>query len=550
MTLTMIKDFSFKKFLIMNRWYLLLLLGLVFVSYVNALGNSFVSDDRALVLNMPIWDTSTILSNPYPFIRQFLYLAVYKIGGLNPMLFRLPNIIFHLGVVLLIYTILCIMQKPKVGILAAVLFAVHPILVESVTWISAGVHVQYSFFFLLSLLFYILSKKDIPKYIASLIFYVFALLSSEKAVVLAMMFPLFEFSFGSLMRSWKRIVPYFILSGFWVLLYLRLFTFRAGLFEGQQSIDPTIVNPLLQVPIAISSYLQLIFWPNDLTIYHTELSFTVFEFIVRSAIVVLFFGVMFYSFKRNRLVFFWLTFFWVPLLVTLNPFVHAWIVAERYVYLGAVGIFVVVAMLFVKLGQNPKLKMATYIIFSLIIFSLIIRTILRNIDWQDEDHLWLATARTSPSSAQNHNNLGDYYGRHGDLINAEREFKIAIVLKPNYADAIHNLGNAYRDMGRPEDAIKQYEKALSIEPRLWQSYQNIAGIYYSQKSFDRAIDYLQKGITANPQNPNLFVVLSIVYFKQGEKGKATEAIAIALKIDPNNNFAKEVFLQMQNNTLQ
>ncbi|MBI2430655.1 MAG: tetratricopeptide repeat protein [Candidatus Levybacteria bacterium] len=534
----------------MNRWYLLLLLGLVFVSYVNALGNSFVSDDRALVLNMPIWDTSTILSNPYPFIRQFLYLAVYKIGGLNPMLFRLPNIIFHLGVVLLIYTILCIMQKPKVGILAAVLFAVHPILVESVTWISAGVHVQYSFFFLLSLLFYILSKKDIPKYIASLIFYVFALLSSEKAVVLAMMFPLFEFSFGSLMRSWKRIVPYFILSGFWVLLYLRLFTFRAGLFEGQQSIDPTIVNPLLQVPIAISSYLQLIFWPNDLTIYHTELSFTVFEFIVRSAIVVLFFGVMFYSFKRNRLVFFWLTFFWVPLLVTLNPFVHAWIVAERYVYLGAVGIFVVVAMLFVKLGQNPKLKMATYIIFSLIIFSLIIRTILRNIDWQDEDHLWLATARTSPSSAQNHNNLGDYYGRHGDLINAEREFKIAIVLKPNYADAIHNLGNAYRDMGRPEDAIKQYEKALSIEPRLWQSYQNIAGIYYSQKSFDRAIDYLQKGITANPQNPNLFVVLSIVYFKQGEKGKATEAIAIALKIDPNNNFAKEVFLQMQNNTLQ
>lgn len=545
-----LEDFSLKKFFVMNRWYLLLLLGLVFLCYVNALGNNFVSDDRGLVLNMPIWDTSTILSNPYPLIRQFLYLAVYKIGGLNPALFRLSNIIFHAGVVILIYTILCIMQKPKIGILAAALFAVHPILVESVTWITAGAHVQYSFFFLLSLLFYILSKNNTPKYIASLIFYVFALLSSEKAVVLAAVFPLFEFSFGSFMRNWKRIVPYFILSGFWVLLYLRLFTLRAGFFEGQQLIDPAIVNPLFQVPIAISSYLQLFFWPNELTIYHTELSFTLFEYIVRTVFLIVFFGAIAYCFKRNRFIFFWFTFFLVTLLPTINPFVHAWIVAERYVYLGTVGIVVSVAMIFVKLGKNVKFKRGVYIVFSLIIFSFTIRTIARNIDWKNEDNLWLAAARTSPSSAQNHNNLGDYYGRHGDLENSVREFKRAIELKPNYADAYHNLGNAYRDMRQFENAIKSYEKALSIEPRLWQSYQNIAAIYYSQKSFDRAIDYLQKGITANPQNPNLFVVLSIVYFKQGEKSKAVESITTALKIDPKNNFAKEVFLQMQNNTLQ
>lgn len=544
------EDFSLKKFFVMNRWYLLLLLGLVFLCYVNALGNNFVSDDRGLVLNMPIWDASTILSNPYPLIRQFLYLAVYKIGGLNPALFRLSNVIFHAGVVILIYTILGIMQKPKIGILAASLFAVHPILVESVTWISAGVHIQYSFFFLLSLLFYILPKKNIPKYIASLIFYVFALLSSEKAVVLALAFPLFEFCFGSLMRSWKRIIPYFILSGFWVLLYLRLFTLRAGFFEGQQSIDPAIVNPLFQVPIAISSYLQLFFWPNELTLYHTELSFTLFEYIVRTIFLIVFFGAIVYFFKRNRFIFFWFTFFLVTLLPTINPFVHAWIVAERYVYLGTVGIVVSVAMIFAKLGKNVKFKRGMYIVFSLIILSLTIRTIARNIDWTDEDHLWLSAARTSPSSSQNHNNLGDYYGRHGDLENSVREFKRAITLKPNYADAYHNLGNAYRDMGKLDEALKSYEKALLIEPRLWQSYQNIAAIYYSQKNVDKAIEYLQKGITVNPKDPNLYVVLAVVYYKLGEKDQASETLTTALKIDPNNNFAKEVFLQMQNNTPQ
>ncbi|QQG40427.1 MAG: tetratricopeptide repeat protein [Candidatus Levyibacteriota bacterium] len=544
------KDFSFKKFLIMNRWYLLLLLGLVFISYVNALGNSFVSDDRGLVINMPIWDTSTILSNPYPPMRQFLYLVAYKIGGLNPALFRSFNIIFHAGTVMLIYTILCVMQKPKVGILAAALFAVHPILVESITWITAGAHAQYSFFFLLALLFYILPRKNTLNYAVSIGFYILALLSSEKAVVLALAFPLFEFSFGSLIRSWKRIIPYFILSGFWVLLYLRLFTLRIEFFEGPQLIDSTFVNPLLQIPIAITSYLQLIFWPNNLTIYHTELSFTLFEYIVRVIFFIIFLGVAAYCFRRNRLIFFWLTFFLVTLLPTINPFVHAWIVAERYIYLGTIGIVVTVAVIFARLGENLKYKKTIYIVFSFIIFSLAIRTIVRNIDWQNEDNLWLATKETSPSSAQNHNNLGDYYGRHGDLENSVKEFKRAIELKPNYADAYHNLGNAYRDMGRFEDAIKQYEKALSFNPGLWQSYHNIAAIYYSQKSFDRAIDYLQKGITINPQNPNLFVALSIVYFKQGEKSKATEAIATALKIDPNNNFTKEIFLQMQNNTLQ
>ena len=129
----------------------------------------------------------------------------------------------------------------------------------------------------------------------------------------------------------------------------------------------------------------------------------------------------------------------------------------------------------------------------------------RNIDWKDEDHLWLAAAKASPSSPQNHNNLGDYYARHGDLEKAAEEFKKAIELKPNYGDAYHNLANTYQKMGKIAEAIENYQKALSFNPRLWQSYQNLAALYFEQQDFESARENLEKAIGLNSQEANLYL---------------------------------------------
>ncbi len=523
---------------------------LVLVSYANALGNAFVSDDRGLLINVPIWDLHYFLASPHAFLRPLIYIIVYKLGGLNPFLFRLPNILFHLGVVWLVYAVLSTFIQKRAALAAAALFAVHPLLVESVTWISGGGHVQYSFFFLLSFLFYILSSQRSRYYFLSLFFYTLMLISSEKAVSLAVSFFLFELSFGSVWKNWRKVLPYFILSSFWVLFYLRLFVARATLFGGQQSIDPTLYNPFLQVPIAITSYLQLLFWPDGLTIYHSEMIFSQAEYILRVFILIGFLGFIIYSFKRNRFLFFWLSFFIITLLPTINPFVHAWVVAERYVYLGTLGVFASLAWVFEKLFESHRTKTIAVTGITIVVIALSIRTITRNADWSSEDTLWPATARTSPSSAQNHNNLGDYYGRHGDLVNSVAEFKRAIELRPNYADAYHNLGNAYRDMGKLNEAIVQYQKALSINPKLWQSYQNIAAIYYSQNKYSKALEYLKIGLEANPQNINLLAAQGVVYAKAGDKQKAQEVFLKILTIDPNNQFAKQALLQLQNNTLQ
>jgi tetratricopeptide (TPR) repeat protein len=206
--------------------------------------------------------------------------------------------------------------------------------------------------------------------------------------------------------------------------------------------------------------------------------------------------------KKSSL-FLWLAFFITFLLPTaLIPGIAS-IVAERYVYLASTGLFVTVAFL-LNLIKNIKIK---WTVFILIILALSVRTIVRNFDYRNQDTLWLATAKTAPSSPQNHNNLGDYYGRQGDLARAVEEFKKAIELNPRYGDAYHNLANTYHQLGQDDLAIENYQKALSFNPNLWQSRQNLAAIYYAQQQLELAKKELRAALHIVPDNQNLKQIL-------------------------------------------
>lgn len=522
----------------MNRWYLLLLTFLVFVSYTNALPNGFVADDTGLMLHAPSWNIETLFVNPFSFLRQLTYQIIYGIGGLNPFLFRLPNILFHLCTVWLIFFLLLRTTRLTVAIMSASLFAVHPILVESVTWISGGVYAQYSFFFLLSFVAYVISANRGKLYILSLASFALMLFSSERSIALSLAFPLYELSRERLRTNWKKILPYLVGSMLTVILNFVQIGQRRVYFVSDSPPDQIVMNPLLQIPIAITSYIELIFWPDKLTLYHSEMIFTQLEYVIRLFFFILFLGLILFCYRKNRFLFFWLCFFMVFLSLTLTPLGITWIVAERYVYLGALGIFIPVVWVFAKVIEHRRFKTAAIAVFIIIVIGFSIRTIVRNVDWYNEDNLWLAAARTSPSSSQNHNNLGDYYGRHGDLENSVRHFQRAIELKPNYADAHHNLGNAYRNLGRLDEAVSQYEKALSINSNIWQSYQNIAAIHYQQGEFDKAKVYIEKGILVEPNNPNLRLVQGLIYIKTNEREKARQLLLEILKLDPTNELAK------------
>src|SRR3989338_2322803 len=539
-----------KGFLKENVESFLLLTLLVFICYTNSLWNDFVSDDIAAIPGNPTIKTiGYLFTNPLFFARSIPFYIIFKIGGAAPFFFRLLNVFFHLGNVLLLYVIIRRLSGKTIAILVSALFSVHPVLSESVSWISGGVYSQYAFFFLLSFLLFILSVKiQVTSYTLrvtgflyalSLFSFLLALSTSEKAVVLPFVLLLYEFCFGSLKDRWIKIIPYFLVSFFWGILYLMLrLTERVNFLQSQFHLQEGFDNPIYQIPIAIVSYLRLIFLPVYLTFYHSELNFTYGRYVAYLLLFLGFLTVAVVAFKKNKAVFFWISFFVITLLPTLTPFRISWIVAERYVYLGTAGILFAVGYLLGKIAEKDSHKVKVYGVFVFILLLLMIRTIYRNIDWKNQDNLWIATAKTSPSSPVSHNNLAGVYVGRKDYKSAEKELKIAIQLNPNYADAYHNLGNIYKDTGRQNVAIGEYKKAVSLNPGLWQSYLNLSSLYFDEKKYMEAKEQIQKAIAIVPENYALHRNLGIIYYNLKEKDKAMEEFLKVLQIEPRDKLAQ------------
>lgn len=497
-----IQNFRFSGFIKRNSKIFLLLTLLVAICYGNSLFNDFVSDDWGIFKVRhdfkTIFPNLTSLFSNYPL--QIYRALLINTKLVSPILFRLPNLFAHLGSVYLVFIIITILSNKRTAIFAGVLFAVHPLLIESVTWISGGSYSQYSFFFLLSFFLYLLSTNNKKSYFISILSFYLALLFNEKSIPLFLIFPLYELCFGNFRKNWRKSLPFLLLSFTRLFLLLPTISTRQETLLLEYNQEKTINNPLIQIPFAITSYFELLFFPDKLTFYHSELSISNAEYVLRLLVFLTYLILLIWTFFKEKFLFFWLSFFLISLLITLNPVALGWVVAERYVYLGSIGIFCVVGYIIYKLYLNKKIQTIMLFTFLTITMLLCFRTIIRNFDWKNEDSLWLATNRVSPHSAQNHNNLGDYYGRHGDLSKAITEFQVAIRLKPNYADAYHNLGNVYFLLKKYPEAIKSYQKALSLKPQLWQSSLRLAGIYYDQKDYQQALTFAKEAYKINPDS--------------------------------------------------
>ena len=541
-----IKKFNFSIWVKNHWWEILGLLFLIFIVYANSINNEFLSDDIAAIVQNKNLDNVSYISPSFPpSLRSIFYFLINKLFGRIPQPYRLLNITFHCGSTFLVFLLLSILIKPLTGLIAAVIFAVHPLLIESVAWISGGPYCQYTFFMLLGLLFLLLSQKDKKLYWCSIAAFFLSLTSSEKAMVFPFLLLLLVITYSDHFKNKKRLIVPFILGLAWIGFYITKIPQRLGALQTQYYQEKTFINPLRSIPISLASYLKLIFWPKDLSFYHSEASFTTLEYIICLTVFLSLAGTITYSFfKKKKEIFFFLSLFVISLAPVLTPFGISWWLAERYVYLGSIGIFAVVAIVLEKIISHKKLKLLGIVVLGLIVMALSARTIIRNRDWKNQDTLWIASARTSPSSPQNHNNLGDLYSRHGDFEKAVEEFKRATELKPNYADAYHNLANTYQQMGKSDEALKNYQKAIKINPNLWQSYQNSARVYFDRQEYPAAETALKEALKINSQNLTIYSNLAILYLRTNQQDKAKKILQEALNIDPKNPKIIELLNQL------
>jgi protein O-mannosyl-transferase len=500
-----VASFSFRKFFAENKFILGILFFLVIASYINSINNGFVSDDVATISNNPDLGKffGYVLTSPIGLVQRVIYFIVFKLGGLNPVLFRLPNIFYHLGATFSLFLILYLTAPRTLAIMAAAIFAVHPIFAESITWISGNPYSLQGFLFLLFFAFYILSKQR-PKlfYLAFFVFLLSVSALPRGAIALVAIF-IYEWFFGNLKESWKKMLPFFIVSGIAAIFLISQTVYRINVLKDTYYLQPGNDSLLVKVPTSVFSYFHLLVWPDSLSLYQTEMIFTPWEYRFTVLVFLIYVGSIVYFYKKNKLLSFWLIFFILPLMPTLTPMRIAWAVAERYAYLSATGIIVVIAYIFYKLSEYKKIRTGVYMIFWLFVAALSVRTIVRNTDWKSEETLWFATAKTSPSGSTIHNNLGNVYSLKGDYEKSIEEFSLAIKINPAYGDAYHNIGNVYYQLQKMPEAAESYRKALELNPRLWQSHQNLAAVYYGQGWYDLAYEEIKKALEINPGNEAL-----------------------------------------------
>jgi protein O-mannosyl-transferase len=510
----------------------LVLIGLCFLIYANSLRGEFVSDDIPSIVKNPLISQT----NKYIFeIGSLVNSLTFRLAKTNPLPYHLVSIIIHTANTLFVFVLLGIFFKTEASFLGAALFAIHPIHSEAVAWISGIGHLLIGFFILLTYLLYwratyvpIGPKIDYRYYWACLAIFLYMNVGTFNFYILTPPFIIFsDLTMGKLRKNWKLWLPFFAIIGLKLSLW-RGYSLIAGRIDavGKESgLGFAWTNPVYNMSYSFFQHLALLVWPYKLTIYHEPPVIT--RTLLNIELTVLGIGLsalLFILFAKKaretlyakiRPVFFGLGLFVLFLTPTYSPVLISWLVAERYAYIPSIAFCMWLAFAYEQYaGSSRARRRSAMTVFICLIAMYSVRTIVRNEDWKTPRRLWLSTTQVSPFSPRGHNNMGDVYVQEGNYEGAIREFKIALQIKPDYADVYHNLGNTFQFIGNTQEAIKNYEAALSYNPNLFESIYNLSIAYINTGQPDKAIELLNRGLAQRPRDAGLTEALQFALQKK------------------------------------
>jgi len=495
-----------------------------FAIYFNALFNGFVYDDISQILRNPwikdfkyatqilfnnVWAFAGKTTNYYRPLPQIIYMSAYHVFKLKAWGFHLINILFHTSTsIVVFFTVSKLMKDSPLlplpsnlypSLIAAMIFATHPIHTEAVTYIAGIADLSYSFFYILSFYLYINSTRLFEyRYVLSLLSFFLATLCKEPALTLPCIIIAYDVA-RNFSKKEKVLSPYslaryslyFAIAG----LYLIIRFYALGSFTpAKNDLQITFYEYIINIFSLFSQYLEKMILPIQLNFYyifHPISSPLAMKAIIALLSVSVFSWFMFREFKKNWVVFIGMLFILIPLLPAFyipalshglkNSF------AERYLYLPSFGFALLSALLFtwVQFKKQNQVKALSVIVVSLIcLYS--IGTISRNAVWKDNYSLWLDTVSKSPDGDIPHGSLGYALIQKGRIDEAIRELQIALSLNADLAEAHNNLGVAYRDKGLIDDAIEEFRAAYLLNPADPLFSRNLKETYEMQRLFNEA----------------------------------------------------------------
>jgi len=522
--------------IIRKNWTFLLIIGMgVVLIYLNALHGDFVSDDYASITQNPDVLNPRVMFSGFNTMRIGTYLLAVIFGIKNPLGFHLNSLFLYLIFIILAFAFIYRMFGKKLAISTTLLFAFHPIHVEAVSWISGRIYIILAIYILLGLMafiYYLETGKY--KFLGWVIlFFILGFLIDKPrpfSLIFLMVLVVFYFGWGKVRDKLSKFIPYIITFSiaFFILSIPYIRSRVAVVNSGYNFSESIFYNPFFQYPTGIAKYLQLLWLPIDLTLYHTMY---VFEPWLNWLILLLFLAIMWYWGKKDKRYWFALMFILLALAPSMAPVKVSWLVAERYMFLGSLGFCLFLALLLEAI--DLRIKNLSYLILSLLLVFYGIRVYLRNIDWQTNHNLWVRTVQYSWNSHNAWNNIGDDYDKLGQYDNAIKGFGQSYAVKNNYADAYHNQANIFFKIKRYDLARQGYELALKFHPGLYQSYISLTQVALYQGDLNGALAYANKLIESQPNNPQAYYVMGVVLAQGGKLKEAEDYLNYALQLNPN-----------------
>jgi len=415
---------------------------------------------------MPTWDDDEyVLMNPY--IRDFslknvkeifsnffvsnyapihilTYNIDYAMGELNPRVYHLSNVLFHtLNVCLLNILIIKLTGSKTTAFLTALLFAVHPVNVENVAWVSERKTLVATFFFFLSLISFFRFEKrgTLIDYSISLFLFALALLSKVSVIGLPLILVAYHLTLKKEAFKWKNpmllfIIPYFILAALFAYVAFYVHQETNVIQKGAPNLAflTSIVFPTMLT--VIWKYLGLIVLPlNQSGFYSTTLYLSLLEFPVLAAFVGLLLIIILVFWKGGPQVRFWLLWFSICILPVSNIVPLPVYYADRYLYTPAIALFVLFSRaandLLTKAKNRIEVRNVIFAtIFAIILFFAVSASI-RSSVWQNDLAFWKDTVEKSPNMFIPHLNLGAAYQSRMLLDEAEQEYLKAMSIYPS-----------------------------------------------------------------------------------------------------------------------
>jgi tetratricopeptide (TPR) repeat protein len=532
------------------KWIWPAVLVVTFVSFSPSLHNEFVNwdDDRNLyendlVLNLN-WEntkalfSTTVIGNYNPLSNLALGIQHQLFEGSDNYhrAFHVTNILLHLLCVFLVFQL---GKTLKMSVFAtttlALLFALHPMRVESVAWVTEIKDVLYGAFFLGGLLLYAKRRASGKRGFSPAVFLLFLIGLFAKIQMVS--FPLalmcIDYLMGekSFIKSGLKHWPYFVGSlifGAYGIYALgsdgsletnNTFNLFERFFIGAYSWCVYIVKSI--IPYRLS---PLYPYPAQLSIWHY---LSALPFLAS-------FGLIFWFYKQKKAILFFGSAFFLVNIIFLLQILGAGqgYLADRFTYIPYFGLFFIYAHYLDKARTHPKYGKGVIPILAIALLGYAGLTYAQNKVWKNSETLWTHVLKYYDNSTLPYGNRANYYRDNGQRQKALEDYSASIRLKPNNAAPYNSRAKLYFAMNQDALALQDYIKALELEPDNAEYLVNRGAAYAKMGDYQNALADLNKGLELDPNNENGYLNRSLVWQFQGRYDLTLKDIQSYLRINP------------------